>query len=200
MVRTASDMLPLGTAAPDFRLKDVVRDCNVSLADCAADRPLLVMFVCNHCPYVVHVRDEFPRLAKDYEGRITIVAINANSLATHPHDGPGPMRELAVAEGWTFPFLFDATQETAKAYHAACTPDFFLFRVAASDGARRLSYRGQLDDARPGNAVMVTGSDLRAAIDALLAGGEPSADQRASLGCNIKWAPDNEPEYFPVTG
>lgn len=200
MVRTASDMLPLGTAAPDFRLKDAVSGRDVSLADFPAARPLLVMFVCNHCPYVVHVRAEFPRLARDYGGRLSIVAINANSLATHPQDGPGPMRELALAEGWSFPFLFDDTQEVAKAYHAACTPDFFLFGAAGPDGARRLAYRGQLDGARPGNDVPVTGRDLRAAVDALLDGREPSADQRPSLGCNIKWAAGNEPGYFPAAG
>lgn len=200
MVRTASDMLPLGTEAPNFRLPDAVSGREVSLAELPADRPLLVMFVCNHCPYVVHVRDEFPRLAQDYEGRLAIVAINANSLATHPQDGPGPMRQLALEQRWSFPFLFDATQAVAKAYHAACTPDFFLFRAADAHGARRLAYRGQLDGARPGNDVPVTGRDLRAAIDALLAGREVDADQRASLGCNIKWSPGNEPEYFPAAG
>jgi thiol-disulfide isomerase/thioredoxin len=200
MVRTASDMLPLGTAAPDFRLPDAVTGRDFSLADFDTQRPLLVMFVCNHCPYVVHVRDEFPRLARDYEGRLDLVAINANSLATHPQDGPGPMRALAIEMGWTFPFLFDAGQEVAKAYHAACTPDFFLFRAADADGHRRLAYRGQLDGARPGNDVPVTGRDLRAAIDALLAGREVDADQRPSLGCNIKWTPGAEPDYFPAAG
>lgn len=200
MVRTASDMLALGTAAPDFHLPDTVSGRAMALADFPADRPLLVMFVCNHCPYVVHVRDEFPRLARDYHGRLAIVAINSNSLATHPQDGPGPMRDLALELDWSFPFLFDSTQEVAKAYHAACTPDFFLFRAADASGSRRLAYRGQLDGARPGNDVPVTGSDLRAAIDALLAGGEPSGEQRASLGCNIKWAAGNEPDYFPAAG
>lgn len=195
MVRTASDMLPLGTAAPDFRLPDAVTGRDVALADLPRDRPLLVMFICNHCPYVVHVRSEFARLARDYDGRLAIVAINANSLATHPQDGPANMRSLALELGWTFPFLFDATQEVAAAYHAACTPDFFLFGAAGA-GEHRLVYRGQLDASRPGNDEAVTGKDLRAAIDAVLDGREVSADQRPSLGCNIKWSPGNEPAYF----
>jgi thiol-disulfide isomerase/thioredoxin len=195
MVRTASDMLPLGTAAPPFRLKDTVSGLDVSLDDFPADRPLLVMFLCNHCPYVVHVRDELTRLARDYDERIGIVAINANSLETHPQDGPEHMRALANELGWSFPFLFDDTQEVAKSYHAACTPDFFLF--AAADGERRpLAYRGQLDASRPGNDVPVTGRDLRAAIDSVLEGRDAPAEQRPSLGCNIKWTPGNEPDYF----
>ena len=193
MVKTASDMLPLGTPAPDFRLPDAVTGREFSLQDFAGERPLLVMFICNHCPYVVHVRDELTRLASDYDGRVSIAAINANSAETHPEDGPANMRTLATELGWKFPFLFDATQEVAKAYHAACTPDFFLF---AADKRRPLVYRGQLDASRPGNDVPVTGRDLRAAIDAVLAGGEVGTDQRPSLGCNIKWAPGNEPDYF----
>jgi thiol-disulfide isomerase/thioredoxin len=193
MVKTASDMLPLGTAAPDFRLRDAVSGKDFALADLPSDRPLLVMFICNHCPYVVHVRDEFARLAGDYDGRLAIIAINSNDLATHPQDGPVHMKELATRLGWKFPFLFDETQAVAKAYHAACTPDFFLFRAGSP---RRLAYRGQLDGSRPGNDVPVTGTDLRAAIDALLAGSEPAANQRPSLGCNIKWAPGGEPDYF----
>jgi thiol-disulfide isomerase/thioredoxin len=195
MVKTASDMLSLGTSAPDFRLKDAVSGREVSLADQPAGQPLLVMFICNHCPYVVHVRGEFARLERDYGGRVSIVAINSNSIQTHPQDGPDSMRALALELGWNFPFLFDATQDVAKAYHAACTPDFFLFDEV-TDGARRLAYRGQLDGSRPGNAVPVTGSDLRAAVDALLAGREVGSDQHASLGCNIKWSPGNEPDYF----
>ncbi|MFN2427084.1 MAG: thioredoxin family protein [Candidatus Binatia bacterium] len=197
MVMTASDMLPLGTAAPDFRLTDALSDRESSLADFPAAQPLLVMFICNHCPYVVHVRGEFARLERDYAGRVSIVAINSNSVRTHPQDGPDAMRELARELGWGFPFLFDATQEVAKAYHAACTPDFFLFgATAAATGARPLVYRGQLDGSRPGNNVPVTGCDLRAALDALLAGDSAGADQRPSLGCNIKWNPGNEPDYF----
>lgn len=190
-------MLPLGTPAPGFRLRDAVSDREVSLDDFPFDRPLLVMFVCNHCPYVVHVRDEIGRLARDYAGRISIVAINANSLATHPQDGPPHMRALAAEQQWTFPFLFDATQAVAKAYHAACTPDFFLFDRGRGGGdVRPLAYRGQLDASRPGNDLPVDGRDLRAAIDALLAGGEVGTEQRPSLGCNIKWTPGNEPDYF----
>jgi len=195
MVKTASDMLPLGTAAPDFRLTDAVSGRGVALGDQAEALPLLVMFICNHCPYVVHVRGEFARLAKDYRGRLSIVAINSNSAATHPQDGPDSMRALALELGWEFPFLFDATQEVAKAYHAACTPDFFLFG-SLTGGVRRLAYRGQLDGSRPGNAVPVDGRDLRTAIDTLLNGREVGPDQHASLGCNIKWSPGNEPDYF----
>lgn len=195
MVKTASDMLPLGTPAPDFRLEDAVSGRTVALADFPAERPLLVVFLCNHCPYVVHVRGEFGRLERDYAGRLSIVGINANSLQTHPQDGPEHMRELALELGWSFPFLFDATQEVARAYHAACTPDFFLFG-ASTGGVRRLVYRGQLDGSRPGNDVPVTGEDLRAAIDAVLGGREVAADQRPSLGCNIKWAPGGEPDDF----
>lgn len=192
MVRTASDMLPLGTTAPDFRLRDAVSGRDVALADLPADRPLLVMFLCNHCPYVVHVRDEIGRLAADYREHVTIVAINANDLATHPDDGPEHMRTLAIELGWAFPFLFDDTQDVAKAYHAACTPDFFLF-----DRERRLAYRGQLDGSRPGNTVPVTGADLRGALDAVVAGRSPTTEQRPSLGCNIKWKAGAEPDYFP---
>ncbi len=195
MAKTASEMLPLGTPAPNFRLRDTVSGRDVGLADFPSDRPLLVLFICNHCPYVVHVRDEFARLERDYSGRISMVAINANSLETHPQDGPEHMRELARQQGWSFPFLFDATQEVARAYRAACTPDFFLFGPATG-GSRRLVYRGQLDGSRPGNDVPVTGEDLRAAIDAVLAGREVDSDQRPSLGCNIKWAPGNGPDAF----
>jgi thiol-disulfide isomerase/thioredoxin len=195
MVQTASDMLPLGTPAPGFCLEDAVSGSNVLLDEQPVDRPLLVMFICNHCPYVVHVRGEFARLQDDYAGRLSIVAINSNSVETHPQDGPEHMRALAGELGWHFPFLFDDSQEVAKAYHAACTPDFFLFSPGAGT-QRRLVYRGQLDGSRPGNDTPVTGADLRAAIDAVLAGLEPAVDQRASLGCNIKWRPGNEPAYF----
>ncbi len=194
MAETASDMLALGTAAPDFRLSDAVSGRSVALADLAPDLPLLVMFICNHCPYVVHVRSEFVRLARDYDARVTIVAINSNSIKTHPQDGPEHMRALAIKLGWTFPFLFDSSQDVAKAYHAACTPDFFLFGATVG-GLRRLVYRGQLDASRPGNREPVTGADLRSAIEALLGGREVNPDQHASLGCNIKWSPGNEPVH-----
>ena len=150
------------------------------------------MFICNHCPFVIHVRDELTRLASEYQKRgVAIVAINSNSIETHPQDAPEHMKALATELGWKFPFLFDSTQEVAKAYRAACTPDFYLF-----DAEQRLVYRGQLDDSRPGNNVPVTGRDLRAALDAVLAGRAPSIDQKPSIGCNIKWAPGNEPDYF----
>ena len=149
------------------------------------------MFICNHCPYVQHIRSELGRLARDYApAGLAVAAINSNSLETHPQDGPDAMREIAVAEGWGFPYLFDETQSVAKMYKAACTPDFFLF-----DGDRGLVYRGQFDDSRPGNAIPVTGADLRAAIDAVLAGQPVSSEQKPSMGCNIKWTPGNEPDY-----
>ena len=194
MVQTASDMLPLGTRAPAFCLEDAVSGRSVSLDEQPADRPLLVMFICNHCPFVVHVRGQFARLQEEYDGRLSIVAINSNSLETHPQDGPEHMRALARELGWRFPFLFDESQEIAKAYHAACTPDFFLF--SPGEGTqRKLVYRGQLDGSRPGNGVPVTGTDLRAAIDAVLAGKPPSDDQKPSIGCNIKWRRGSAPDY-----
>ncbi|HEY2776191.1 MAG TPA: thioredoxin family protein [Candidatus Binatia bacterium] len=195
MVQTASDMLELGTAAPDFRLVDAVGGRTFSLADLPQRLPLLVMFLCNHCPFVVHVRDQFAELQRDYEGRISIVAINSNSIASHPQDGPEHMRDLATRLGWKFPFLFDSTQEVAKAYHAACTPDFFLFESSGGQW-RSLVYRGRLDASRPGSGVPVTGNELRAAIDAVLDGRHVDSDQHPSIGCNIKWAPGNEPDYF----
>lgn len=191
MAATPSTMLPLGTPAPAFSLEDAATSRTVSPADCAG-RPLLVMFICNHCPFVVHVRAELGRLDREYSPRgLAIIAINSNSEKSHPQDGPKNMAALARAEGWSFPFAFDRTQAVARAYQAACTPDFFLF-----DAAHRLAYRGQLDASRPGNNVPVTGSDLRAAIEAVLAGKAPSAQQIPSIGCNIKWAPGNEPDYF----
>ncbi len=189
MAETPSSMLGLGTCAPHFRLRDAVTGREVSIGDFDGAAALLVMFICNHCPFVIHVREQLGRLARDYEGRISIVAINSNSLDSHPQDGPEHMRELALAEGWKFPFLFDSTQRVARAYRAACTPDFFLF-----DGDRRLTYRGQLDDSRPTSRTPVTGRDLRAAIDATLEGKAPSPEQRPSIGCNIKWSHGNEPD------
>jgi peroxiredoxin len=184
-------MLPLGTTAPGFRLAEPASGRWWSLTDFQSDA-LVVMFICNHCPFVIHVRDEITRLARDYAPRgVAFVAINANSAESHPQDGPSHMAELARELGWTFPFLFDDTQAVAKAYHAACTPDFFVF-----DRAHALRYRGQLDDSRPSNGKPVTGADLRAAIDAVLAGKAAAAEQRPSIGCNIKWKPGNEPDYF----
>ena len=191
MVNTPSTMLPLQTTAPDFSLTDAVSGNAVSLSD-AEGKALLVMFICNHCPFVIHVRDELTGLINEYLDRgLGVVAINSNSIETHPQDGPDKMKELAEEMGWTFPFLFDSTQEVARAYRAACTPDFFLF-----DGDRKLVYRGQLDDSRPSIDVPATGSDLRAAIDAVLSGNPVPSDQKPSMGCNIKWTPGNEPDYF----
>ena len=191
-------MLALATSAPDFSLPAVATGEIVSLADFAEDKALLVMFVCAHCPYVVHVQPEIARLAADYAGRsLGIVAITANDAAQYPQDAPEPSAAMARAAGWTFPFLYDESQAVAKAYTAACTPDFFLF-----DSARRLAYRGQLDNSRPGRgpdrpgAGVLNGADLRAAIDAVLSGGSVSPDQKPSIGCNIKWKPGQEPAYF----
>ena len=191
MVKTASTMLPLGTLAPDFSLPDANGKV-VSLADIARGQPLLVMFICNHCPFVKHVADGLAKVVKQYQARgVAAVGINSNDAASFPDDAPAKMVEEVGLRGYTFPYLYDESQAVAKAYRAACTPDFFLF-----DKQHRLVYRGQMDGSRPGNDVPVTGSDLTAAIDAVLAGKAVSAEQRASLGCNIKWKPGNEPEYF----
>jgi Peroxiredoxin len=198
MAQTPSTMLPLGTPAPAFTLPDVTNNGRlVSLTDYTGRRALLVMFICNHCPFVKHVRGELARLGRDYQAReVGIVAINPNDIVAYPDDAPDRMIAEAREAGYTFPYLFDQTQRVAQAYRAACTPDFFLF-----DGSMRLAYRGQLDDSRPstkrgGNDLPLTGRDLRAAIDAILAGGMPSGEQRPSIGCNIKWCPGFEPEYY----
>jgi len=191
MVKTASTMLPLGTQAPDFHLPDTTGRL-VSRDDFKDSAGLLVMFMCNHCPYVKHVRAELARLGKDYQDKgIAIVGISSNDVATHPEDSPDLMATEAIEAGYTFPYLYDETQETAKTYRAACTPDFFLF-----DGDHKLIYRGQLDDSRPGNSNPVTGNDLRGALDTLLAGNPLSENQTPSMGCNIKWKADNAPDYF----
>ncbi|MFN0132535.1 MAG: thioredoxin family protein [Phycisphaerales bacterium] len=195
MAAVPSTMLALGTPAPAFRLPDPAGRV-WSLDDFAKSRALVVMFLCNHCPFVKHVRAELARLGRDYAERgVGIVAISANDIAKYPDDSPAKMAEEAKAAGYTFPYLFDESQDVAKAYRAACTPDFYVF-----DGGRRLVYRGQLDDSRPpkGGAtpVPVTGADLRAALDAVLAGKPVAAKQMPSIGCNIKWKPGNEPEYF----
>jgi peroxiredoxin len=191
MVRTPSTMLPLGTRAPDFTLPNVDGRL-VSLAGAAGPKGTLVMFICNHCPFVKHVADQLAALGRDFMPQgIGIVAISANDVAAHPADSPEQMVREAEERGYPFPYLYDASQEVAQAYHAACTPDFFLF-----DGARSLVYRGQLDASRPGNDVPVSGADLRAAIEAVLAGRVPAGNQTPSIGCNIKWKPGNEPGYF----
>jgi len=184
MALTPSVMLELGTPAPDFSLPDVDGSTR-SLADFADSPALLVMFICNHCPYVKHIQQGLVALANDYQKQgVAIVSISSNSVETHPQDGPEAMRAEAKSAGYTFSYLYDETQEVAKAYHAACTPDIFLF-----DRDRRLVYRGQFDDSRPGNGVPVTGRDLRAALDALLGGQPPLPNQKPSMGCNIKWRP-----------
>ena len=192
MALTPSTMLPLGTKAPDFALPDVVSGKTISLAAFAGTRALLVMFICRHCPYVVHVKGELARLGKDYAGKdVGIVAISANDAAGYPDDAPGKLREMAQELGFAFPFCYDESQQTAKAYTAACTPDFFLF-----DANRALVYRGQLDESRPGNSKPLNGKDLRAAMDAVLAGTPVSPNQQPSIGCNIKWKKGREPAYY----
>lgn len=194
MVRTESQMLELGTKAPEFSLINVVDDKVVRLSDSFGPKGTLVFFICNHCPFVIHVRDQFTPLFEDYSPKgISFIAINSNSMETHPQDGPTNMKVLAIEMGWKFPFLFDKTQEVAKTYTAACTPDFFLF-----DSEQRLYYRGQLDDSRPESGIPVTGNDLRKAMDSLLEEKAPPEDQKPSLGCNIKWNPGNEPHYFSL--
>jgi peroxiredoxin len=190
MVRTPSTMLPLGTQAPDFSLPNI-DGRTVSRTDFAG-RPLLVMFICNHCPFVKHVAEELARLGRDYQAKgVAIVGVSSNDVASHPDDSPEKMKEEAAFRGYTFPYLYDADQSVAQAYQAACTPDFFLF-----DPGHKLVYRGQLDASRPKSEIPVTGADLRAALDAVLAGQPPLAEQRASLGCNIKWKQGQEPAYF----
>lgn len=191
MVAVASTMLALGTKAPDFKLPDVISGKTVSSSIAADKRGLLVMFISRHCPYVQHVKQELARLGKDYAGQVGIVAISANDIVSYPDDSPANLKQMALEAGFSFPVCYDESQEAAKAYSAACTPDFFLF-----DAKRRLVYRGQLDDSRPGNGKPLTGSDLRAALDCLIAGRPIDEGQKPSLGCNIKWKAGNEPPYF----
>jgi peroxiredoxin len=183
-------MLPLGTPAPDFSLVNVDGK-TVSLSDFDG-APLLVMFICNHCPFVKHVADQLAALGHEYTAQgVGIVAISSNDVSKHPADSPEQMVAEAEERGYVFPYLYDETQEVAKAYRAACTPDFFLF-----DANKKLVYRGQLDSSRPDSGIPVTGADLRAALDAVLAGRPVASEQRSSLGCNIKWIEGNEPDYF----
>ena len=191
MVKTASTMLPLGTAAPDFALPDTDGK-TVSLADFADAPALVVIFTCNHCPFVKHVAAGLAGLARDYQQRgVAFAGINSNDVDNFPDDSPEKMAGEVKLRAYTFPYLFDASQQVAKAYRAACTPDFYVF-----DSERRLVYRGQMDGARPGNDVPVTGEDLRAALDAVLAGQPVPEEQKPSIGCNIKWKPGGEPDYF----
>lgn len=192
MALTASTMLPLGTKAPDFNLPDVVSLSAIALSNYADKHALLVMFICQHCPFVKHIKVELAKISKDYaNSNLGIVAISANDVANYPDDAPEKLQAMAKELDLSFPICYDETQETAKAYTAACTPDFFLF-----DANQQLVYRGQLDDSRPSNGKPVTGKDLRAAIDAVLAGKSISFEQQPSVGCNIKWKPGNEPSYY----
>lgn len=191
MVQTNSQMLPLGTEAPDFSLPDADGELH-TLDDAGNADAWLIMFICNHCPFVKHVRDELARLGEDYLPRnVGVFAINSNDFDKHPDDSPARMKEEARAAGYRFPYLVDKNQEVAKAYRAACTPDFYVF-----DAARRLVYRGQLDDSRPSNDKPVDGRDVRQALDAILGGQSVPDDQRPSIGCNIKWREGNAPAYF----
>ncbi|MGB5378337.1 thioredoxin family protein [Muriicola sp.] len=183
MARTESNMLPLGTLAPNFSLLDTVTDKHRTLEDIKGKNGTVIMFICNHCPFVKHVNPQIALLAKDYLLKgIGFVAISSNDVLNYPQDAPHLMKENAILENYSFPYLYDVTQEVAKAYDAACTPDFYLF-----DAGLRLVYRGQLDDSRPGNGLPVTGADLRLALDCLLAGKSLPKTQKPSIGCNIKW-------------
>jgi peroxiredoxin len=195
MVMTASTMLPLGTKAPDFSLPNVDGQ-TVSLADFSDKPALVVMFICNHCPFVKHLADELARFGQEAQAMgAAVVAISSNDVATHPADSPEQMVHEAETRGYTFPYLYDETQEAAKAYKAACTPDFYVF-----DKDRKLAYRGQFDSSRPDSGIPVTGEDLRAALKAVLEGQEVPAQQTPSMGCNIKWKTGSEPDYFNPAG
>ena len=195
MVKTASTMLPLGTKAPDFSLMNV-DGRTVSPADFEKAPALVVMFICNHCPFVKHLADALAEFGREYQTKgAAIVAINSNDASAYPDDSPEQMIHEAEERGYTFPYLYDETQEVAHGYRAACTPDFYVF-----DKDRRLAYRGQFDDSRPQSGIPITGKDLRAAVDAVLAGKKPPEPQRPSLGCNIKWRQGAEPEYFDPAG
>lgn len=183
MARTPSNMLPLGTEAPEFQLPNTVSEKSLSLEDVRGEKGTVIMFICNHCPFVIHVNPEITRLAAEYQQKgIGVAAISSNDVVNYPQDAPHLMKETAARERYSFPYLYDASQEIAKAYDAACTPDFFLF-----DSKLKLVYRGQLDDSRPGNGIPLTGSDLRHALDAVLEGRPVDTNQKPSIGCNIKW-------------
>ncbi len=183
MAFTESNMLPLGTAAPDFSLPDTVSGKTISFNDVATDKATVVMFICNHCPYVIHVNPEIVRVANDYLKKgVGFVAISSNDVKNYPDDSPEKMKMLAEKEGYPFPYLYDETQEVARAYDAACTPDFYIF-----DQNKKLAYRGRLDDSRPNSGTPLSGKDLREALDAVLDGRKPTDRQYPSAGCNIKW-------------
>ncbi len=192
MVMTESTMLPLGTQAPDFALPDVVSDQVVSLADFADAKALLVIFMCNHCPFVKHLAQPLAAFAKEYQAKgLAVVGINSNDVANYPDDHPDLMKQEVTQQGYTFPYLYDESQVVAKAYKAACTPDFFVF-----NRQQQLAYRGQFDSSRPGNDLPIDGADLRAACDAILAETNVPEPQAPSIGCNIKWKSGNAPDYF----
>ncbi len=192
MAVESSKDLPLGTRAPDFALPDTVSGRTIRLGDYAASPALLVAFICNHCPYVQHMRAAFVEFAREFQPRgLAVVAISANDPEAYPQDSPEQMAIEAKKSGFTFPYLFDRTQQTAKAYQAVCTPEFYLF-----DAAQRLVYRGRFDASRPNSQVPITGSELRAAAEAVLAGRQPAADQKPSIGCGIKWRPGNAPSGY----
>lgn len=183
MTAVPSNMLPLGTVAPNFELLDTISGQTLSLASLKSDVATVIMFICNHCPYVKHVNKGLVDLATTYQGRgVAFIAISSNDVEAYPADAPEKMKEVAAEQGYLFPYLYDEDQSVAKLYQAACTPDFYVF-----DGAMKLVYRGQLDSSRPRNDVPVTGEDVRAALDAILAGQSVSEEQRPSIGCNIKW-------------
>ena len=192
MVKTASTMLALGTAAPEFQLQDVVSGKTISLDNYKDSKALLIMFICQHCPFVKHVRDELAKIGRDYTQQpLGIVAISANDVANYPDDSPEKLKQMAEELNFNFPICYDESQEVSKAYTAACTPDFFLF-----DANNKLAYRGQLDDSRPSTDIPVTGEDLRKAVNLVLQGDTVDFKQKPSIGCNIKWKPGNEPDYF----
>lgn len=183
MARTPSNMISLGSTATPFTLPDTISNNNISLADHHGEIATVIMFICNHCPFVKHVNIELVRLAQDYDQKgISFIAISSNDVSTHPEDGPEKMRETGLALGYPFPYLYDETQEVAKAYQAACTPDFFIY-----DSHLKLAYRGQLDDSRPGNDIPVNGRDIRMALEAMQKGQPVEGEQKPSIGCNIKW-------------
>lgn len=185
MARTESNMIPLGNQAPAFSLPDTVSGNMLSLDELKSEQATVIMFICNHCPFVKHVQEQLVQLAQDYQPKgVSFIAINANDAEAYPDDSPENMKEVAKEAGYPFPYLFDESQEVARAYQAACTPDFYVF-----DGELKLAYRGQLDDSRPQNGIPVTGESLRAALDQLLQGKSVPAEQKPSIGCNIKWKP-----------
>jgi peroxiredoxin len=191
MAAVSSTMIPLGTTAPNFLLTDVVSGKKVSLDSFKGKKGLLIMFICAHCPYVQHVKLQLARIGKDYQDQnIAIVAVSSNDASTYPEDSPENLKEMALECGFKFPLCYDETQETARAYGAVCTPDFFLF-----DENRKLVYRGQMDDSRPGNRKPVTGQDLRKALDAVIQGKAIDFEQKPSLGCSIKWKPENSRKF-----